>query len=80
MEEGQRRLAWAAAFLQLEAAQQRAFEGAAAVAEAALAGVYAWRTAADHDALCAVLDAAAAAMQVPFTPPSPPISMLDFRS
>lgn len=71
VEEGQRRLSWAAAFLQAEAAQQRAFDSESAVAEAAVAGVYAWRTAADYDSLGAVLDAAAGAMQV-----GPPLSMV----
>lgn len=68
IEEGQRRLPWAAAFLQLEAAQQHAFESPAALAEAALASVYAWRTAADYDVLGGVLDAAAAALQVGLHP------------
>lgn len=64
VEEGQRRPPWAAAVLQLEAAQQSAFDSPSAVAEAALTCVYTWRGVTDFDLLGGMLAAAAAAMQV----------------
>ena len=67
IEEGHRRLPWALAYLELEAAQQRTFQSPSAVAETVLAGVYAWRTADDHDALSSALDLTVEALQV--TPP-----------
>jgi len=63
VDEGQHRLAWATAFMTLEAQHQRAFATPSDVAEATLACVAGWDTATDFDRIGTALDAASTALK-----------------